>query len=341
MKAYRVAVVGATGAVGREIISCLAKSDIVVAELELFASPKSAGQQLTVNGQDWQVQTVGPEGFGAADIVFLATDSELSLELAPMALKGGAVVIDNSSAFRHDDKVSLVVPEINGGAIPQGPSIIANPNCSTIISLLAVGPLAQKFGVRRIIASTYQAVSGAGQAGLEELERSQAAIQKNDLQASEVFSAPIAENLIPWIGKETADGWTDEEEKMERESRKILENNDLRVVCTCVRVAVRRAHSISLHIELRQEVTREDVLSCWNDALGVSFLEDTVVPSALHPRAVEGENEVRCGRLRQTDSCGREWAFFVIGDQLLKGAALNAVQIAERWVRTRENRSGK
>lgn len=330
-KSFKVAIAGATGAVGGELLRSLAQRSFPVASLRLFASRKSVGRTIEFQGQKIAVEELGEGGFGDCDIVFLATSAALSRSLAVKALQSGSLVIDNSSAFRHDPNAALVVPELNADSIPAGPGIIANPNCSTIITLMAVGPLAKSFGLDRLIASTYQAVSGAGASGLTELADSTASLSSNTEFTPKTFSAPIAENLIPWVGDAALDGWTDEELKMSNESRKILDINDLEVFCTCVRVPVARAHSVSIHVKLKTAATNRDILSAWESMPGLQVIGDSEAGIALTPRSIQGQEAVACGRLRRLDNDGFEWTFFVVGDQLLKGAAQNAVQIAEHW----------
>ncbi|MFT7618521.1 MAG: aspartate-semialdehyde dehydrogenase [Planctomycetota bacterium] len=334
-RSLKVAIAGATGAVGIELLKCLEEASFDVASLDLYASQRSAGRQLSFADQDHEVKELGDRGFGDAELVFLATSAQLSRELAMPAKQAGAFVIDNSSAFRQDPASALIIPELNGHEIPQGSAIVANPNCSTIIALMAVGPLAKRFGLDRLVASTYQAVSGAGTEGLTELEASVAELRNGSPFVPKVFSAPIAENLIPWVGDAETDGWTDEELKMLHESRKILNNKDLEVFCTCVRVPVARAHSISVHVKLAQPATRDEVLALWNEMPGLQHVDDGLAATALTPRRVQTRPDVSCGRLRSIDKEGFEWIFFVVGDQLLKGAAQNAVQIAEHWADAR------
>ncbi len=334
-KRFHVAIAGATGAVGQEILSCLEQFRFPVGQLDLYAKANGTGHTLTFAGRDIVVGVLGEEGFGKADIVFLAVGAEVSPQLASMAVAGGAVVIDNSSAHRGDPAIPLVIPEVNGDRVDLGAKIFANPNCSTIIALMALGPLSRMSPVSRLIASTYQAVSGAGNAGLNELDRAQGALKAGATFSAQVFSTGIAENLIPWIGEAGANGSTDEEEKMGVESRKILECNNLRVSCTCVRVGVRRAHAISMHVEFENSVGRAEILEAWKSAPGLRVVSDHDAPKILNPKSVEGQGDVFCGRLRQVDEEGRVWAMFAVGDQVLKGAAQNAVQIAGLWAKGR------
>ena len=329
MNIQSVAVVGATGAVGREMLDCLETSSLAPKRIGLFASKRGAGRELSFRGRGIVVQESTESGLSGWDLVFFAAGGEVSRRLAPVAVDGGAVVIDNSSAYRLDERVPLVIPEINPETLDAGSRIIANPNCSTIVALMAVAPLHRAFGVRRIVAATYQAVSGAGDAGLSELEAGTTAALAGRTGSTETFGRDIAFNLIPWIGEAAAGGSTDEELKMKRESRKILGDPKLEVSCTCVRVPVRRAHSIALTLFLEKPATPEAAAEILAAAPGLRLVAPGEETHGLTPVDHSGRDEVAVGRLRPAFEDVGSLALFVVGDQLRKGAALNAVQIAE------------
>ena len=331
----RLAVVGATGVVGEEILRCLENRRFEPRELGLFAS--RSGRAMTVFGRDEPVRVTEVSALSGFDVVLLAASSGVSRELARPLADAGVRVVDNSRAFRLENDVPLIVPEINGEVLDDESRIVANPNCSTIVAMMAVGPLHRAFGSRRLIASTYQAVSGAGRAAMNELlERTRAMLDGCETTASlppdAVFPEGIAFNLVPRVGALEPGGETDEERKMRNESRKILDAPDLEVSCTCVRVAVLRTHTVSCTLELERPASREEVEAVLRSAPGLRF-----VPSDAErlptPADVAHDNDVVVCRLRRTFDDGRTWSFVVLGDQLRKGAALNAVQIVERLIR--------
>jgi aspartate-semialdehyde dehydrogenase len=334
-----VAIVGASGAVGVEMISCLERRQFPVKKLTLLASPRSAGKRLVFQGEEIVIQPLTKDSFAGVDIALFSAGGSISLEYAPIAVAAGAVVVDNSSAYRMDPKVPLVVPEINAEAVKGHSGIIANPNCSTAITLMALYPLHLAFGVKRVIASTYQAVSGTGAQAIEELARQsrkwasedQAAWDDAQLSKSEVQVYPhqIAFNVLPHVDQFLATGYTKEEMKMENEGRKIMGIDDLRVSCTCVRVPVFRAHSISVNVEFERTVSLEAAREAIQNAKGIVLMDDPASKVYPMPLNVAGADDCAVGRLRVDGAFENGLAFWVVGDQLLKGAALNAVQIAE------------
>ncbi|CAO3427354.1 aspartate-semialdehyde dehydrogenase [Azospirillum argentinense] len=330
----RVAIVGATGAVGREMVDVLHRRSFPVAELGLFASERSAGRTVETPFGEKTLVAFDVEKVKGYDIVLLAVSGDFAKEHAPAIAAGGALVIDNSSAFRYDDNVPLIVPEINAhamGAIEQGKGkLIANPNCTTAIAVVALGPLHKAFGLKRVIVSTYQATSGAGAEGMAELEEQ----TRNQLDGkpvvNSVFRHPIPFNLIPQIDAFQENGYTKEEMKVTWETRKILEIPDLPVSCTAVRIPTYRAHSEAITVETLSPVTPDAARAVLADAPGVVVKDvpaDGVYPMPLN---ATGQFDVEVGRIRTSLIFGDHGLdLFVCGDQLLKGAALNAVQIAE------------
>jgi aspartate-semialdehyde dehydrogenase len=326
LKKYRIGIVGATGAVGQEIISLLEKREFPVAEARLLASPKSAGRQIQACGNLETVQETTADSFKDLDLAIFSAGSKQSQEFAEASRRHGCVVIDNSSAFRMDPTVPLIVPEINPDILEDHQGIIANPNCSTAVALMGLYPLHKRFGLQRFMASTYQAVSGAGEAGFQALENElKAQFAPTEVPSSppvkSPFPHPIAHNLIPHIDDFREDGYTKEELKMKNESRKILGIPGLQVSCTCVRVPVNRAHSISLNAKAAIE------------EFGGAELWD--IPNAnRYPTPLHYAEKEECGigRLRIDQVFKNGLALWVVGDQLWKGAALNAIQIAETLV---------
>ncbi|MFZ4116005.1 MAG: aspartate-semialdehyde dehydrogenase [Chthoniobacterales bacterium] len=324
-----IAIVGATGAVGIELLKVLERRHFPIKNLRLLASPRSAGTSLLFRDTMIPVEVLEKESFKGIDIALFSAGGEISQKFVPEAVRAGAVAIDNSSAFRMEPAVPLVVPEINAEDIKTHHGIIANPNCSTAIALMALHPLHQQFGLRRVIASTYQAVSGIGARGVEELEAQVAASVEKRLMKPEVFRHQIAFNLLPHIDSFLENGYTREEMKFQNESRRILHLPDLKASVTCVRVPVYRAHSIAIHAEFEQPVSVVKAQDALIAAPGVELLDD---PSqGLYPMPLEAQGLDACyvGRLRLDYTTSHALAFWVCGDQLLKGAALNAVQIAE------------
>jgi len=331
LKKYRVGIVGATGAVGQEIIKLLEKRSFPVGEISLLASARSAGKKIDALGQSLEIKETTPESFKDLDFAIFSAGSDHSVKFAREATQRGCVVIDNSSAFRMERDVPLVVPEINPQALDHHKGIIANPNCSSAIALMALFPLHQRFGLKNFIASTYQAVSGAGAMGpiCLEQEIQQSLGINNPEQAESVFSKEIAYNVIPHIDQFRDDGYTKEEMKMLNESRKILNLPNLQVSCTCVRVPVIRAHSISISASFDSKVNTPDAREALSAFDGLDLLDDpsqNSYPTPLHCSELEN---CQVGRIRIDQVLENGLAFWVVGDQLWKGAALNAIQIAE------------
>ncbi len=327
MKSYRIGILGATGAVGREMRAILEEYGLKVEELRLLASRRSAGEKLPFAGNVIAVQETTEESFEGLDFVLGAVEAEQSRRWAPAIRQSGAVYIDNSSAFRQDPAVPLVVPEINGEDAFRHQGIIANPNCSTVISLMAAAGIHRLSPIETMVASTYQAVSGAGQAGLQELEGQMAALANRETPERKVFPAQIALNVIPWIGGAAPEGYTDEEMKLQNEGRRILHQPGLQVSCTCVRVPVLRSHSISLTLRTREPVSVEAARDAIAAFPGVRLAEDLDGRDYPTPLDSAGADTVWVGRLRRDLTDPRGLMLWCCGDQLRKGAAANAVQI--------------
>ena len=329
MKTYTVAVLGATGAVGQEMIKILQERNFPVGKLIPLASARSAGKTLKFRGKDVIIQEAREDAFAGVDIVLGAAENDIAKKFAPAIVAAGAVFVDNSSAFRLDPNVPLVVPEVNPEDAKNHKGIISNPNCSTIITITAVNALNQLSPIRTMTASTYQAVSGAGAGGPVELMNEVEALSKGETYEPKVFSHQIAYNLIPQIGGEQVDGYTSEEMKMQNEGRKIMHLPDLRVSCTCVRVPVVRSHSISVSCHFDKPVTVEQVRQVLSNAPGVKLTDD--LASKIYPMPLDTTDQdlVFVGRIRPdlTDDCGI--CLWCCGDQVRKGAATNAIQIAE------------
>jgi aspartate-semialdehyde dehydrogenase len=328
-----VAVVGATGAVGIEMIKTLEKRNFPVGKLTLLASARSTGKKLTFKGQTTTVQELTKDSFKGIDIALFSAGGSISKEFAPIAAKDGCVVVDNSSAFRMDESVPLVVPEINGADVKWHKGIIANPNCTTAITLMALYPLHQAFGCTRIFASSYQAVSGTGAKAIAELERQVDQIVKNQPVTKEVYPHQIAFNVLPHVDSFLASGYTKEEMKMENEGRKIMHHPNFRASVTCVRVPVYRAHSVAVTAEFQKPVTVAAALEVLRKAPGLDVVDNPA--KAEYPLPLYQAEKYNCavGRLRMDCALDNGLCFWVSGDQLLKGAALNAVQIAEELLK--------
>jgi len=325
----RVAIVGATGAVGQEFLQLFQERRLPLTSLKLYASERSAGQAVEYLGQRYPLMTLPRDGNLGADVVFSSAGGSISKAHAWTWAAHGALVIDNTSAWRLDARVPLVVPEINGEAALNHQGVIANPNCSTIIALLALAPLHRAFGLRRATIATYQAVSGAGAAGVAELEtQSRQALAKEPLTKRK-FPHPIAFNLFSHDSEVGEDGYNVEERKLFLESRKILDLPSLRLSATCVRVPVYRAHSEAIHAEFARPVSADEALAVLAAAPGVAMVDDRTSNHFPMPHEASGRDEVLVGRVREDQSFPGGIALFVSGDQLRKGAALNAVQIAE------------
>ena len=327
MKSCRIGILGATGAVGQEMRKILEEYRLPVTELRLLASARSAGARLPFAGRELPVRETTEDAFAGLDYVLGAVEAEQSRRWAPAIRRSGAVYIDNSSAFRLEPGVPLVVPEINGTDAFAHSGIVANPNCSTVISLMAAAPIHRLSPIESMTVSTYQAVSGAGQAGLKELEEQLRAIAAGEEPVRRVFPAQIALNVIPFIGAETENGYTDEEMKLQNEGRRILHAPGLRVSCTCVRVPVLRSHSISLCLRTREPVPPEAARAAIRAFPGLRLAEDLAGRDYPTPLDCSDGDAVWVGRLRRDLCDERGIALWCCGDQLRKGAAANAVQI--------------
>ncbi len=328
-QSYRLGIVGATGAVGQELIRLLHERNFPLRELVLLASARSAGKTQTWNGKSWTIKETTPDAFKDLDVAIFSAGGGTSEKLAPEAVKRGCVVIDNSSFFRMDPKVPLVIPDINPHALDQHQGIIANPNCSTAIALMGLQPLHQAFGLKGFFAATYQAVSGTGAQAIEELDKQVRAWADGRSSPPVVYPHPIAFNLIPHVDKFLDTGYTKEEMKMLHESKKIMGLPSLRVTCTCVRVPVFRAHSIAISAEFERPVDLTKARQAISGFVGAELCDD---PSKnVYPMPIDFSGKHKCGvgRLRRDTLFENGLSLWVSGDQLWRGAALNAVEIAE------------
>jgi aspartate-semialdehyde dehydrogenase len=325
----QVAVVGATGAVGIEMIKTLEKRNFPVGKLTLLASARSVGKKLKFRGQEIAVRELTKDAFDGIDLALFSAGGAISKEYAPVAAKAGCVVIDNSSAFRMDDQVPLVIPEINADDVRAHKGIIANPNCTTAVTLMALYPLHHAFGCKRIFAASYQAVSGTGAKAIAELERQVGEIVRGQPVTREVYPHQIAFNVLPHVDSFLQSGYTKEEMKMQNEGRKIMHHPTFRASVTCVRVPVFRAHSVAVNAEFERPVTVEAARQVLERAPGLKVIDDPNRNQYPLPLYLAGEYDCAVGRIRQDCALDNGLAFWVCGDQLLKGAALNAVQIAE------------
>ena len=342
-----LAVVGATGAVGTVMLGILTERDDVWGEIKLVASARSAGKVLSVRGQDVVVQELTPEVFDDVDVAMFDVPDEISAEWAPIAAARGAVVVDNSGAFRMDADIPLVVPEVNAAAAADRPrGIIANPNCTTLSMIVALGALHRRWTVTELVVASYQAASGAGQPGIDLLREQIAAVGGSDslgdsagdvraalesagIDTTDIFPAPLALNVVPWAGSLKDNDYTSEELKVRNESRKILGIPDLKVSATCVRVPVLTTHSLSVHARFANPVNAEEAKQILRDAQGVELLDDPAAKVFPTPADVVGTDPTWVGRVRQAPDFDNVLDFFVCGDNLRKGAALNTAQIAE------------
>lgn len=327
-----VAVVGATGAVGAEMLRCLEESRFPTGTLRAFASERSAGKRFKFRGKDVEMQVLTEDAFAGCDVVLFASESDISKQYVPIAAHAGAYAIDNSSAFRMDSSVPLVVPEVNGELISPAQKVYANPNCVAAIMVMALWPLHQAGKLKRVIASTYQSASGAGRPAMDELEESTRAYLKGEVYQPRVLPHPYAFNLFSHNTAIGADGYNGEEQKVVAELRKIMGLPELRVGVTCVRVPVLRAHSMAITAEFDSKVSVDAARALLAKAPGVKVVDDREKNHFPMPIESGGQNDVLVGRIREdiSDPTGHSLALFISGDQLLKGAALNAVQIAER-----------
>lgn len=332
MKKYNVAILGATGAVGQEMLKVLEEYDIPVERLLPLASAKSAGGTVSFKGEDVKIEEAREDSFAGMDFVLGAVKNPMSRRFAPAIVKSGAVYIDNSSAFRIDPEVPLVVPEINGEDAFKNKGIIANPNCSSIITLMAVGGIAKLSPIKSMVACTYQAVSGAGQAGLVELEAQMLALAEGKKPEAKVFPTQIAMNVIPHIGDELENGYTDEEMKMQNEGRRILHLPELKVTCTCVRVPVMRSHSISVTLRTARKVSVAEANEAIRAFPGCRLIEDYDGRNYPTPLDTSNQDLVWVGRVREDLTDENGLTLWCCGDQIRKGAAANAVQILKRMI---------
>jgi aspartate-semialdehyde dehydrogenase len=327
-----VAIVGATGAVGVELLRCLEQRRFGLSELRLLASARSAGKTLKFRDQPLTVRELKEDSFAGVNVGLFSAGASTSRRFAPLAVNAGATVVDNSSAFRMDPQVPLVVPEINAAAIRGHHGIIANPNCCAIISITPLWPIHRKNRIARLQLATYQAASGAGAAAMEELRESTRAYLEGRAYQNTVLPHPYAFNLFSHNTRiDPVTGYNDEETKVIQETRKIFGDPDIRVSATCVRVPVLRAHSVAITFECERPITPVEVRTLLQDAPGVKLVDDAERNYFPMPKDASGQDAILVGRIRQdvSDPSGRSIALFVAGDQLLKGAALNAVQIAE------------
>jgi aspartate-semialdehyde dehydrogenase len=326
---YRVAILGATGAVGEELLTILASRNFPVADLKLLASARSAGTKVQFRGQELIVQEVTPDSFLDVDLVLASAGGSISKHYAPIAVAAGAVVVDNSSAFRMQPTVPLIVPEVNPAAAAHHQGIIANPNCTTILMAVAIYPLHQVRPIQRIVAATYQSASGAGARAMAEVKLQAQAILNNQTPPTDIFPYPLAFNLFPHNTPINAAGYCEEEMKMVNETRKILGIPDLRVSATCIRVPVLRAHSEALNLEFSEPFPVSEARQILAQAPGVKLVEDWEANYFPMPIDASGQDPVLVGRIRTDISHANGLELWLCGDQIRKGAALNAIQIAE------------
>ena len=333
MKKYKVAVVGATGVVGNEMIKMLENRNFPVDEIKLFASQRSVGKKLKFKGKDIPVELLTHNSGKGLDLALFSAGGGTSKEFAPSFAKEGCFVVDNSSAWRMDDNCPLVVPEVNPNVLSKDKKIIANPNCSTIQMVVALKPLHDYAKIKRVIVSTYQAVSGAGSKGIHDLENQTKALGKGeDIPALEKFPYQIAFNLIPHIDVFEENGYTKEEMKMTNETMKIMGDRNIKVSATCVRVPVLRAHSEAVWIETEKEITPQKARELLSNAKGVEVIDNPKEQKYPMPLFAQNQQKTFVGRIRKDISINNGLTFWVVSDNLLKGAALNAVEIAEMLV---------
>ena len=328
-KSYHVAIVGATGAVGDELLRVLERRAFPVERLVPLCSERSAGNKVSFRGEEITAQRLSPQSFAGIDLAFFSAGGNISREFAPIARDAGAVVIDNSSVFRMESNVPLVIPEINGADVQQHRGLIANPNCTTAVALMALYPLHRAFGVRRVIAASYQAVSGSGARAIKELRSQVEAAANNQPAVAEIYPHPIAFNLLPHVDSFLPTGYTKEEMKMQNEGRRIMHLPDFRASVTCVRVPIYRAHSVAVSAEFERPVSVEQAHEVLAKAPGLELVDEPQNNRYPMPLFTAGKDNCEVGRLRRDCAFENGLSFWVSGDQLLKGAALNAVQIAE------------
>jgi len=329
LKSLKVGVVGATGMVGKSFMETLEQRKFPVSELRPFASEASLGKEISLNGKNWSCQVLKPGCFDGLDLVFFSSGDDISKEWAPLAVKAGAYAVDNSNAFRMDEGILLIVPEVNGDLVREArkPQVIANPNCTTMQLVVALKPLQDQFGIEAVRVASYQAVSGAGQPGYDELFDQVRGFEKNPNPTPKAFSQPILFNCIPEIGSFNDQGYTSEEMKVMNETKKILRAPDIKVSAFTVRVPVLNAHAEAVWVTLKKDVTREQVVKAL--AGGEGLVVDTDPKKYPTQRQVSGKDPVYVGRIHQDLSDSRTWLMWVVSDNIRKGAALNGIQIAE------------
>ena len=328
-KSYNIAIVGATGAVGVELLDVLDRRAFPVGNLRLLASARSAGKKMQFRGTDYVVEELREDSFTGSDLAFFSAGGGTSQEFVPIATAAGAVVIDNSSTFRMDPYVPLVVPEINGADARQHRGVIANPNCTTAVTLMALYPLHLAFGLRRIFASSYQAVSGSGARAIAELTTQVDRVRNEETPTPEVYPHPIAFNVLPHVDSFLQNGYTKEEMKMQNEGRRIMHLPEFRASVTCVRVPVYRAHSVAVSAEFERPVSVDEAHEVLAKAPGLELVDEPNRNAYPMPLNAAGKDNCQVGRVRLDCAFDNGLSFWAAGDQLLKGAALNAVQIAE------------
>ncbi|WP_226665616.1 aspartate-semialdehyde dehydrogenase [Metabacillus litoralis] len=340
-RGYHVAVVGATGAVGQQMLNTLEKRNFPISKLTLLSSERSAGKKVTFRDVEYTVQTATPDSFEGVQIALFSAGGSVSKELAPEAVKRGAIVVDNTSAYRMDENVPLVVPEVNEDALKDHKGIIANPNCSTIQMVVALEPLRKQFGLNKVIVSTYQAVSGAGAAAINELKEQSQSILNGESFSPEILPVKgdekhyqIAFNAIPQIDKFQDNGFTFEEMKMINETKKIMNMSDLHVAATCVRLPVETGHSESVYVEVDElNVSADQVKELLKESDGITLQDDPSQQIYPMPADCVGKNDVFVGRIRKDLDRDNGFHMWIVSDNLLKGAAWNSVQIAESLVK--------
>jgi aspartate-semialdehyde dehydrogenase len=333
MNGYRVAIVGATGLVGGEFIKVLEQRNFPVRTMQLFASDRSAGKKLYFAHKEYEVKETSPDSFRDVDIALFSAGADISRYFSPIAAKAGAVVIDNSSAFRMEEDVPLVVPEVNGDDIKQHKGIIANPNCSTIQMVTALYPLHKANPIKRIVVTTFQSVSGTGSAAIDELTAQSKQILGGQSVVPHVYPHQIAFNVLPHIDVFMDNAYTKEEWKMVEETRKIMHAEDILVSATCVRVPVFISHSEAVNVEFTNSISPDEARHILSQAPGVRVLDDPAIGLYPHPWMAVGTDETYVGRIRRDVSQSNSLVMWIVADNVRKGAALNAVQIAEDMVR--------
>lgn len=331
-QSLKIGVVGVTGMVGKSFMATLEDRKFPVAELRPFASENSLGKTVRLQGKDYAIQILKPGCFDGLDLVFFSSGDEISQEWAPIAEKAGAWAVDNSAAFRMDERYPLVVPEVNGDLVAKTgrPTIVANPNCSTIQLVVALDPLMKKFGLESVRVASYQAVSGAGQAAYDELLESVKTYDGKTEQKAVNFVHPIAFNCIPQIGSFNDLGFSSEEMKIMKETRKILRNPEVKVSAFTVRVPVLNGHAEAVWVTLKQKVTRDQVVAALSEADGIVVQDDLKTSTYPQQRLASGQDPVYVGRIHQDLDDPNTWLMWVVADNIRKGAALNGIQIAER-----------